>query len=61
LPWTLVTPDQAGQAVKGACALLVPDYPNLTPRLLDHTIWKYQRELDDAASAEFAPKKRTVS
>ncbi len=28
----------------GACDLLVTDYPNLTPRMLDNLIWNYQRE-----------------
>ena len=28
----------------GACDLLVKDYPNLTPRMLDNLIWNYQRE-----------------
>jgi hypothetical protein len=27
----------------GACDLLVKDYPNLTPRMLDNLIWNYQR------------------
>ena len=28
----------------GACDLLVKDYMNLTPRMLDNLIWNYQRE-----------------
>jgi hypothetical protein len=41
-PWTLIEPVKAGQAVREACALLQAEYPNLTPRLLDHAIWKHQ-------------------
>lgn len=28
----------------GVCDLLVKDYPNLSPRMLDNLIWNYQRE-----------------
>jgi hypothetical protein len=35
----VVTTEQAKVAVVGACKELVDQYPNLTPRLLDHLIW----------------------
>jgi hypothetical protein len=30
--------------IRDACTLLNPQYPNLTPRLLDHMIWKFQSQ-----------------
>lgn len=36
--------DEAAELIQGACSILVKKYPNLTPRLLDHEIWKYQRD-----------------
>jgi hypothetical protein len=39
-----VSPAQAQEAVVGACRKLSGQYPTLTPRLLDHLIWLYQRE-----------------
>jgi hypothetical protein len=33
----------------GASTLLTARYPNLTPRLLDYTIWEYQRKQDKGA------------
>lgn len=41
----VVTAEQAREAVIGACGLLVFEFPNLTPRLLDHLIWRYQRNV----------------
>ncbi len=34
---------EAKGAMIAAYQLLSTDYPNLTPRLLDHLVWKYQR------------------
>ena len=34
------------RAVKGAHIILMRDYPELTPRALDHLIWSHQRELE---------------
>lgn len=39
----LVSPNLASAAVVAACRELTPEFPNLTPRLLDHLIWTYQR------------------
>jgi hypothetical protein len=38
-----VSPDTACDAVVAACGNLAREFPNLTPRLLDHLIWSYQR------------------
>ena len=38
-----IAPDVAGAAVIAACDALSREFPNLTPRLLDHIIWSYQR------------------
>ncbi len=35
--------DECQRALAEACAVLAKDYPNLTPRSLDHLIWEYQR------------------
>jgi hypothetical protein len=35
--------EEVTQLIIGACDILVKDYPILTPRLLDHMIWNYQR------------------
>lgn len=35
--------DAAASLVQDACGLLRQKYPALTPRLLDHEIWKFQR------------------
>jgi hypothetical protein len=40
-----VTPETAVALVRGAAALLRATYPELTPRLLDTQIWKYQSTL----------------
>lgn len=39
-----ILPCLAGNAVVAACRNLSSDFPNLTPRLLDHLIWSYQRD-----------------
>ena len=39
---------EAQQLLAESAAQLRNTYPHLTPRLLDHEIWKYQRELEDA-------------
>ena len=36
--------DEALSLVAGAVAELKARYPAMTPRLLDHKIWEYQRE-----------------
>lgn len=35
--------EDSHKAVVGACKLLATEFPILTPRLLDNTIWNYQR------------------
>ncbi len=39
---------EAQQLLAESAAQLRNTYPHLTPRLLDHEIWKYQREHEDA-------------
>ena len=36
--------EESQDLVMEACQILIEDYPNLTPRALDHMIWNYQRE-----------------
>ncbi len=36
--------DHCEQLVRQACSVLRSDYPRLTPSLLDHAIWEYQRK-----------------
>jgi len=38
-----IQPQLARDVVVGACQHLAREFPNLTPRLLDHVIWSYQR------------------
>jgi hypothetical protein len=38
-----ISPYTARDAVVAACSILAREFPNLTPRLLDHLIWSYQR------------------
>jgi hypothetical protein len=38
--------DEAQELLRAVCAELRPDYPHLTPRLLDNRVWAYQRGLD---------------
>ena len=38
-----VSADEAAKLIQDACAILRKSYPDLTPRLLDHEVWKYQR------------------
>lgn len=38
-----VTADEAVEIVRDVCSLLKVEYPHLTPRMLDHEIWKFQR------------------
>ena len=40
-----VSADNTRALVLAACARLQAETPHLTPRLLDHEIWKYQREM----------------
>ena len=35
---------EASPLLRAVCQHLASNYPKLTPRLLDHEIWKYQRE-----------------
>jgi hypothetical protein len=46
-----VTPESAVELVRGAALVLRGVYPQLTPRLLDAQIWKYQSSLPRAASS----------
>ena len=46
-----VPPSQAATAVVEACAKLTHEFPNLTPRLLDHLIWDHQRQKGSLAAA----------
>lgn len=39
-----VTADEAQSLLSAVTAYLLPTYPHLTPRLLDHSIWNYQRD-----------------
>ena len=39
-----INPDHAVQLIQEAASMLKKMYPSLTPRLLDHEIWKYQRQ-----------------
>ena len=41
----LVTPEEAQICLTEATNRLILTYPNLTPRLLDQKIWRYQRDL----------------
>ena len=38
-----VTVDEANILLKDACGILKRNYPNMTPRLLDHEVWKHQK------------------
>lgn len=38
-----ISPNTARDAVVAACRDLAREFPSLTPRLLDHLIWSYQR------------------
>lgn len=40
-----VTSDEAQGLLTAACEYLRKSYPLLTPRMLDHEIWKYQRKV----------------
>lgn len=40
-----VNTEDASQLLQGACCTLREQYPHLTPRLLDHEVWKYQRTI----------------
>jgi hypothetical protein len=37
------TPEEAQFLISGACEMLLTEYPDLTPRLLDNVIWNYER------------------
>lgn len=45
-----VTPKEAHPLVSGAVKLLRSSFPSLTPRLLDHTIWDFQRQQSSTKS-----------
>jgi hypothetical protein len=36
--------EEAKSLMIAACQQLVAKHPHLTPRLLDHEVWKYQRK-----------------
>ncbi len=38
------TPEDAQFLISSACEMLLTEYPDLTPRLLDNVIWNYERE-----------------
>ena len=40
-----ITPDLAYKIVRSVCELLRESFPNMTPRLLDNTIWRFQRKV----------------
>ncbi len=40
----VVTHKEAQECLTEVCEMLKPKYPNLTPRLFDHIIWKYERK-----------------
>jgi hypothetical protein len=44
-----VKPELCEFLVREACAILRSEYPKLTPSLLDHAIWKYQRAQEETA------------
>lgn len=35
--------EESHKAIVGACTILTKEYPHLTPRMLDHLVWQYQR------------------
>ena len=43
-----VAASEALPLLRAACESLAASYPNLTPRLLDHEMWKYQRAAKSA-------------
>jgi hypothetical protein len=44
-----VKPELCERLVREASAILGTEYPKLTPSLLDHAIWKYQRAQEETA------------
>lgn len=44
-----VKPELCERLVREASAILRTEYPKLTPSLLDHAIWKYQRAQEETA------------
>jgi hypothetical protein len=50
---------EANPLMRGACAHLVGRYPQLSPRLFDHEVWKHQRALKPSSheQATFEEKK----
>ena len=47
-----VTPDVAALLIQESCNILKSTFPALSPRLLDHEIWKYQRSKNTAKKQE---------
>jgi hypothetical protein len=43
---------EATQLIRGACARLVVRFPQLTPRMLDHEVWKHQRTLKKSSQSQ---------
>jgi hypothetical protein len=50
-----VSMDEAQLLISSACRSLRPDFPHLTPRLLDHAIWNYER--DNGAAMVSSPER----
>lgn len=46
-----VQPDDCRRLVRGATSLLKSQFPKLSPMLLDHAIWEYQRKQEGIASS----------
>ena len=38
-----VMPQEAAELLRSVAQALSADFPSVTPRLLDHEVWKYQR------------------
>ncbi len=47
-----ISPRSARDAVVAACRELACEFPHLTPRLLDHLIWSYQRQVLKAPTSD---------
>ena len=43
-----VSPEACEQLVRDAVAILKSEFPKLTPSLLDHAIWNYQRHQEES-------------
>ncbi len=54
-----VSPGEAQLLLKGAAQRLQARFPNITPRLLDHEVWKYQREQGERVDSVGNPTQRS--